>query len=120
MYALLSSGSGADGAFTYADYRVGLPGNLMLSLATLAAALLVIWAGFAGQLRLAGAAVIGVVVAALVVRQVVPALVDRRGTPNERVRREQPYQGSRASYSSRAYGVDLVRQADSTIAYPSL
>ena len=28
MYALLLDGSGADGAFSYVDYRVGIPGNL--------------------------------------------------------------------------------------------
>ena len=36
MYALLLDGSGADGAFSYVDHRVGIPGDLVLSLATLA------------------------------------------------------------------------------------
>ena len=58
----------------FVDDRIGLPGNLVLSLATLDAALLVIRAGLAGQLRLAGAAVVGVVALTLVVRQVIPAI----------------------------------------------
>jgi uncharacterized membrane protein (UPF0182 family) len=120
MYELLSAGGGADGAFSYADDRVGIPGSLMLSLATLAAALLVIWAGLAGQLRLAGFAVLGVVFAALIVRQVVPAVVRRSGSNAERVARELSYQGARASFTGRAFAVDAIRRADSTVAYPSL
>ena len=120
MYALLTSGSGADGAFTYIDHRVGLPGNLLMSLATLGAALLVVWAGLAGQLRLAAAASAGVVVLALVVRQVVPAIVGRSGSESERTAREVPYVASRAGYTRRAFAVDTISRADSTIAFPSL
>jgi uncharacterized membrane protein (UPF0182 family) len=120
MYALLTAGSGVDGAFTHIDHRVGLPGNLLLSLATLGASLIVVWAGMVGQLRLAAAAAGGVVALALVVRQVVPGIVSRSGTDAERRAREQPYVASRAGYTRRAYAVDTVARADSSMAFPSL
>src|SRR6185437_6625840 len=53
MYALLIDGSGELGAFAYVDHHVGIPGDLLLALVTLGAALIVIWAAIARQLRLA-------------------------------------------------------------------
>jgi uncharacterized membrane protein (UPF0182 family) len=120
MYALLTSGSGSDGAFTYVDHRVGLPGNLLLSLATLGASLLVVWAGLVGQLRLAAAAAGGVVALALIVRQAVPAILGRSGTDADRKAREVPYVAARAGYTRRAFATDSVPLADSSIAYPNL
>lgn len=120
MYALLLDGTGTDGAFGYVDYRVGIPGDLVLSLATLGAALIVIWAGFAGQFRLAGISVLTVVGLSLIVRELVPAIVRHSGTDAERVVRERPYLATRAAFTRRAFGVDPMPQADSNIAYPSL
>ncbi|HVX38928.1 MAG TPA: UPF0182 family protein [Gemmatimonadaceae bacterium] len=120
MYSLLANGSGAGGAFTYVDHRVGVPGDLLLALVALGAALIVIWAGFVGQFRLAGISVLALVVLALVVREVAPLVVDHSGTDAERAQREQPYLGTRATYSRRAYGVDAIVAADSTMAYPSV
>ena len=42
------------------------------------------------------------------------------GTDAARAQRELPYLGTRASYTRRAFAVDVVPRADSTIAYPSL
>ena len=120
MYALLLDGTGPDGAFGYVDYRVGIPGDLVLSLGTLGAALIVIWAGFAGQFRLAGISVLTIVGLSLIVRELVPAIVRHSGTDAERVVREQPFIATRAAFTRRAFGVDPMPQADSNIAYPSL
>jgi uncharacterized protein len=120
MYALLLDGSGVDGAFSYVDYRVGIPGNLILALTTLAAALIVLWAGFVGQLRLAGIAVLSVVGLSLLVREVAPSIVQHSGTDAARAQRELPYLGTRATFTRRAFAVDVVPRADSTVAYPSL
>jgi uncharacterized protein len=119
MYALLLDGTGPDGSFGYVDHHVGIPGDLMLSLATLGAALIVIWAGFAGQFRLAGVSVITIVALSLVVREVVPAIVRHSGTDAERKTREQGYLATRATYTRRAFAVEP-QHADSSIAYPSL
>src|SRR5689334_22386395 len=115
MYALLLDGTGPDGAFGYVDFRVGIPGDLVLSLATLGAALIVIWAGFAGQFRLAGISVLTVIGLSLIVRELVPAIVRHSGTDAERVVRERPYMATRAAYTRRAFGVDPMPQADSNV-----
>ena len=53
MYRLLAEGSGAGGAFTSVDHRVTVPATLVLALVTLCAAVIVLWAGWSGQMRLA-------------------------------------------------------------------
>jgi len=120
MYALLLDGSGVDGAFSFVDARVGIPGNLILALTTLAAALIVLWAGFVGQLRLASISVLSVIGLSLVVREIAPAIARHSGTDQGRALREAPYQGTRATFTRRAFGVDAVQPADSSVAYPSL
>jgi Uncharacterized conserved protein len=120
MYALLLDGSGVEGAFGYVDYRVGIPGNLILALTTLAAALIVLWAGFVGQLRLAGISVLTVIGLSLAIREAAPAIIEHSGTDAARNRRELPYLGTRATFTRRAFAVDAVLRADSTVAFPSL
>jgi uncharacterized membrane protein (UPF0182 family) len=120
MYSLLIDGSGPEGAFSWVDDRVGLLGDLVLSLATLGAALIVLWAGAVGQFRLAGISVLTVVVASLVVREVAPLIAQHMGTDAERVRNEHPYIATRAGYTRRAFAVDPIPRADSSMVYPSL
>jgi uncharacterized membrane protein (UPF0182 family) len=120
MYSLLLDGSGPDGAFGYVDSRVGTIGDLVLALITLGASLVVIWAGFVGQLRLAGISVLAVIALSLLIREVAPAVVQHSGTDAERVSRERPFQATRASFTRRAFMRDTVMRADSTIGYPSL
>ena len=120
MYSLLLDGSGVDGAFSFVDHRVGVTGDLILSLTTLAAALIVLWAGFIGQFRLAGIAVLSVIGLSLLIREVAPAIAQHSGTDAARTQRELPYLGTRAAYTRHAFAVDVVPRADSSIAYPSL
>ena len=120
MYSLLLDGSGPDGAFGYVDLRVGTLGDLVLALITLGAALVVIWAGFVGQLRLAGVSVLGVIALSLVIREVAPAIAQHSGTDAEHTARELPFQKTRALYTRRAFIGDTIPRADSAVAYPSL
>jgi uncharacterized protein len=120
MYAMLYDGSGPEGAFTWVDHKVGVPGSLLLSVATLGAGLIVVFAGFVGQFRLAVAATLSVVAAALLVREIAPAVATRIGSETERASRENSYIGTRAGYTRRAFGVDAIRTADSSDAFPSL
>jgi len=53
MYRLLVEGSGSGGTFTSLDHRVTVPATLVLALITLCAAVVVLWAGWSGQMRLA-------------------------------------------------------------------
>jgi uncharacterized protein len=120
MYTLLGEGSAADGAFTYIDHRVGIPANLVLSLITLGAGLTVMWAGWTGQMRLAFAAMTGVIVAVIAARQVAPFIARRTGATREPALRERPYEGTRAGYTRRAYAIDRILRADASVTYESL
>lgn len=120
MYSLLLQGGGVDGAFTYVDHHIGVPGDLVLSLITVGAGLIVIWSGLNGQLRLAGASVITVLVLALGVRQVIPAIVRHSGNDAERAARDLPYLDTRAAYSRRAYATDAIVRASPSAAFPDV
>src|SRR5690349_5585729 len=120
MYSVLTSGNGPDGAFGYVDHKILIPGNLILSIATLGAALVVVWAGWTGQGRLAGAAILGIMVLALLTREVAPFIGEHIAEEQDPQRRELPYQNSRVAYSRRAYATDAVGRADSSLAFRNL
>lgn len=120
MYTMLSSGSGPDGAFTSLDHRVGIPASLLLSLATLGAGLTVLWAGWTGQLRLAFAALTGVIVAAFAARQIAPFIAKRAMADRDPAPRERPYEATRAGYTRRAFAVDRIGIADGGLGFASL
>lgn len=120
MYSLVLDGSGPEGAFGYVDYHVGTLGDLALGLITLGAAVIVIWAGFVGQLRLASISVLTVVALSLVIREIAPAIAQHAGTDAERTARERPYLATRAGYTRRAFAGDAVTRAEPSVAYPSL
>jgi uncharacterized membrane protein (UPF0182 family) len=119
MYRLLSHGSGVEGAFTFVDHRVAIPGDLVLAVVTLGSALIVVWSGWTGQIRLAFFAVTAVLGLALLVKQLAPALARRLTDQADPEARERPYITTRALYARRAYGVDQV-VADTSIGYVSL
>jgi uncharacterized protein len=118
MYRLLADGSGDGGAFTFVDHRVAIPGDLVLAVVTLGAALVVVWSGWTGQIRLAFFAVTAVLGLSLVVKQLAPALVRRLTDEADPGARERPYTATRALYARRAFGVDQV-VADTGIGYSS-
>ncbi|HEY7236497.1 MAG TPA: UPF0182 family protein [Gemmatimonadaceae bacterium] len=120
MYSLLTNGSGPDNAFGYVDHKVLIPGNLILSIATLGSALIVVWAGWTGQGRLAGAAILGIMVLTLLTREVAPFIGERIAEEQDQQRRERPYLNTRAGYTRRAYATDAVHRADSSVAFASL
>ena len=116
MFTLLG-GSGIDTAFGYLDHRVRIPANLVLSLVTLGAGLTVLWAGWTGQMRLAFAAITGVLVAVLGARVVAPFIVERTTADRDR---ERPYLATRAAYTRRAFALERVQTVDSTFGFGSL
>jgi uncharacterized membrane protein (UPF0182 family) len=120
---LLTNGSGAGGALTSADWKVGVPANFVLAFATAAAAVLVGWAAWTGQMRIAFVAVTAVLALSLGLRQFLPPLARRLATPADPELRESGYLATRAGYTRRAYAVDRVVAADTTaarIALPSV
>lgn len=120
MYRVLGHGSADGGGFSYIDHRVSIPASLLLSLVTLGAGLTVLWAGWTGQLRLAFAALTGVIVAAVAARQVAPFVVGRAISNRDPIVRERAYEGTRAGYTRRAFAVDRITPADSALAFTSL
>jgi uncharacterized protein len=109
MYRLLAEGGGTSGAFTAVDHRVTVPATLVLSLVTLCAALIVLWAGWSGQMRLAFFAVSAVLLLSLVARTVAPLVARRSVDPVAASTQEHPYIATRLNYTRRAYAVDRVR-----------
>ena len=105
MYRLLAEGSGAGGAFTSIDHRVTVPATLVLALVTLCAAVIVMWAGWSGQMRLAFFSVSAVLLLSLVARTVAPLVARRSVDPDASEVQERPYHATRLSYTRRAYGV---------------
>ncbi len=112
-YSLLNAGSGAMGGFTAIDHKVGIPVNLVLALITVAAALLVVWSGWMGQVRLAFFSVSAVLLVSLTLRQAVPPVAQRFVTPGDPDARERPYLTTRNGYTRRAYDVDRLTREDS-------
>jgi uncharacterized membrane protein (UPF0182 family) len=105
MYRLLVFGGGAAGVFTSVDHRL-VPAMLLLSVVTLCGAIVVVWAGWTGQMRLAFAAVSTVMVLSLASRTVAPLVMRRSMDPAARVKQEWPYVATRLNFTRRAYGVD--------------
>lgn len=112
MYRLLSEGGTGSGMFTMADHRVVVPAMLLLAVVTLCGAVVVAWAGWTGQTRLAFWTVSVVMITSLLSRTVAPLMVRRSVDPADRVAQERPYLATRLGFTRRAYGVDQMR-ADS-------
>ena len=104
-YEVLLDGSGVGGVVTYADHHARIPVNIALSVLTAAMAMLVLWSGWTGQLRIAFAGVTIVLVLALVLRQLVPPVVQRSLTPAEARTWDDAYRHTRASFTRRAYAL---------------
>jgi len=104
-YELLIRGSGEGGVFSYVDHQWLLPGLVILSVATAAAAITVLLSGWTGQLRTSFIAVTVVVMLSVTVQGIVPILV-RRFTPREtQMVQERPYAATRVDFTRRAYAL---------------
>ena len=120
---LLITGTGPGGAFASADWKVGVPTNFVLAFATAAAAVLVGWAAWTGQMRIAFVAVTAVLALSLGLRQFLPPLARRLAGPSDPEARESDFLSARSAYTRRAYAVDRVVRVDKgggQIAVPSL
>lgn len=111
MYRLLTEGTGAAGVFTMVDQRI-LAAMLLLAVVTLCAAVVVAWAGWSGQTRIAFASVSAVLLLSLVERTATPLFYRRTLNPATHVRDEQQYIATRLGYTRRAYAVERM-QSDS-------
>jgi uncharacterized membrane protein (UPF0182 family) len=104
-YDLLIRGSGERGVFSYVDHQWLLPGLLLLSIATAAAAITVLLSGWTGQLRTSFIAVTVIVVLSVTVQEIVPLLVRRFTSRETQMVRERPYIATRGEFTRRAYAL---------------
>lgn len=109
MYRLVAMGDGTGGVFTAVDHRVLVPATLLLAVVTFCAALVVCWAGWSGQMRLAFLAVTTVLLLSVIARSAAPLLARRSVDPAVAAAQERPYVATRHGYTRRAYGVDRMR-----------
>ncbi|MEO8336828.1 MAG: UPF0182 family protein [bacterium] len=107
MYRLLAHGGGAGGVFTVVDHHVIVPATLLLSVVTMCAAIVVAWAGWTGQMRLAFGAVTTVILLSLGSRTIAPLVVRRSLDPS--VQQEAAYLATRLTFTRRAFGVFQMR-----------
>lgn len=112
-YKVMLNGSGDHGAFTFTDHRAMIPVNLWLSILTGAAAFVVLFFGWTGQIRVAFAGVSAVLILALGLRQVAPAVARHLAGESSPEARERPYRQVRSDYTRRAYALDRVGAGDS-------
>jgi len=120
MFAVLGAGEGLEGAFGYFDHRVAIPASIVMSLVTLGAGLTVLWAGWTGQMRLAFAALTGVLLSVLAARQVAPFVARRAVASRDPAARERPYEATRAGYTRRAFAVERIVTGDASLTFASL
>ncbi len=102
-FDLLIQGPGETGAFSYLEHQWLLPGLLILSIATTAAAATVLFSGWTGQLRISLVAVTGVIILSIAVQEVTPLVVRRFTAPEALATNELPYTATRAEFTRRAY-----------------
>lgn len=114
-FRILGDGSSADGAFGYVDHRLGIPASALLSGIAVSAAVLVLWTGWMGQVRVAVGGLIAVVVLSLGLRQLAPVLVLRFAEPEDPRERERPYVSARAIYTRVAFGAGRIARAEPTM-----
>ncbi len=107
-YDLLIQAGGESGSFSYVEHQWLLPGLLILSIVTAAAAATMLFSGWTGQLRTSFIAVTAVVLLSVAVQEVVPLVVERFTPPEALAAREGPYTAMRAEFTERAYDIPLV------------
>lgn len=112
-YKVLLSGSGPDGLFTFVNHRADIPVSLWMSILTVAAAFVVLFFGWTGQLRVAVIALGGLLVIAMGARVLAPVAARHFAPVADAALRERPYRQVRIDYTRRAYDLDRIRAGDS-------
>ncbi|HZE07629.1 MAG TPA: UPF0182 family protein [Gemmatimonadaceae bacterium] len=102
-YDLLIRGTGDDGGFSYVDHQWLLPGLVLLSIVTVAAAITVLLSGWTGQLRTSFIAVTVVILLSITVQEVIPLVVRHITSATDQIAQERSYAATRADFTARAY-----------------
>ncbi len=108
-FDLLLTGTGASGVFGATDHQLGLPISTVLAYTCFAAAVVIVWAGWSGQPRLAVSVLTLVLLLVPALRWGVPAIVALSTPASDAAAQERPYDAVRAGFTRRAYGIDRLR-----------
>ncbi len=124
-YDLLIHGTGDEGAFSYVDHQWLLPGLLLLSIVTAAAAITVLVSGWTGQMRTSFVAVTVVIILSVTVQELVPQVVKRVTPKSVQAARERSYLATRLDFTRNAYDSiyvsdDLLRRSAVSAAIDSV
>ncbi|HWL39602.1 MAG TPA: UPF0182 family protein [Gemmatimonadaceae bacterium] len=115
-YDLLIQSAADAGSFSYVEHRWLLPGLLILSIVTVAAAATVLFSGWTGQLRTGFVAVTAVIILAIGVQEIAPLLVRRLTPPETLAARNRAYAETRAEFTRRAYDfTPIPRDSNSSV-----
>ena len=116
----LIHGSGVDGVFTRIDHVWLIPTDLALSLLSIGAAVVLLVAGWMGQITTAFASVTVVILGSLGSQVFGPWISGRIATAPASVAAERPYNETRAEFNARAFPLEPIAPsvhflADSTL-----
>lgn len=104
-YELLMRGSGPAGMFSYVDHQWLIPVYLSLSVGTVAAAVLVLASGWAGQTLAGFFTISAVLIFSIALDLVLPPVVRRLASASAVAAKLAPYTATRAAFNARAYGL---------------
>jgi hypothetical protein len=116
IYRQLMEGTGTAGVFSSVDQKLLVP-MLLLSLITLCAAVVVAWAGWTGQMRIAFGAVTTILLLSLLNRTVTPLVIRRMSDADRRSVSEKQYVATRLTYTQRAFAVDRMQPETSLVGF---
>lgn len=108
-YELLMWGSGFDGLFNRVDHVYTMRIDIALAITTLAAALIVLRAGWIGQIRAAFVTVTLVLIGTLLLRQAGPTIVQSAALVGVDSAQNRDYEATRALFTRRAFHVEGMR-----------
>ncbi len=108
------------GAFGMLDHIPGLAATIVLSLLYVAAAVLVFWAGWTGQVRVAFGVVTTMIVTTLLLRHALPLLYGWTHPIASSQVRDRPYVETRNGYTRQAYALDSLILGKRTLPADSL
>ena len=104
-YALLVNGSGPESMFSYVDHQWLLPAYLSLAIGTVAAAALVLFSGWMGQVRAGFFTMSAVLIFSVALGLVLPSVVRRLAGTAVPAAHERPYAATREAFTRRAYNL---------------
>lgn len=119
-YRTLTHGSAPDGGFGAFDHQLGVPASLVLAYIAISASLVVAWAGWTGQLRIAFTIMTVVLLLTPTMQYVLPFAVRWASAPVDPAVRDRTYAADRAGFTRIAFGVDRIRVDPGVAAWPDV